>query len=446
MFKTNDGFKIKSFKIISKFELQNSKLKMDKNIKIITQHWGKINPNKIEDYIDVGGYMALKKIIDGMEPEEAIEEIKKSKLCGRGGAGFPMGDKLSMVAAKPGARLASTSGLRESRREKYFICNLDESEPGTYKDRKIAGNNPHLLLEGVIISALAIGAKKAFIYINGSYEKEKEILEHALEEAEKNKFIGQNILGSSYNLEIEIYSGAGAYICGEETALISSIEGDRGEPKIRPPYPTEQGLFGKPTVINNAETVSNIPWIIINGGEEYLTVGSPVSPGTKLYILGGSINSPGIYEAPTGITIRQAIEDLGGGLSRGKEFWFAQIGGSSGKLAVESELDTPLIYGRDAKIPLGSGSILVVDKSTDIKELLLSWTTFFRRESCGKCVPCREGTFRLWEIAKRLQDGSITDRDEKAIEDILWTLNNTTFCPLGKFAATAFADAIEKLI
>jgi NADH-quinone oxidoreductase subunit F len=388
---------------------------MPNNTKIITKHWGKINPNKIQDYINVGGYEALKKFIREMEPEEAIAEIVKSKLCGRGGAGFSMGDKMAMVAEKTG--------------EKYFICNLDESEPGTYKDRMIVENNPHMLLEGIIISALAIGAKQAFIYINGSYEKEKEILGRAVEEAQ----------------EIEIYSGAGAYICGEETALINSIEGSRGEPKMRPPYPTDAGLFGQPTDINNAETITNVPWIITNGGEKYAAIGDPNSPGTKLYILGGSVNNPGVFEAPMGLTIRQAIEELGGGVPRGKKFWFAQIGGSSGRLAVESELDSPLTYDRNSKIPLGSGEILVVDKTTDIKDLLLSWTTFFRRESCGKCVPCREGTFRLWEIAKRLTDGTITDRDEKAIVEILWTLNNTTFCPLGKFAATAFGDVVEKL-
>lgn len=417
------------------------------NIKIITQYWGKIDPLKIDDYIKVGGYGALKKFIREMEPKGAIEEIKKAKLCGRGGAGFPAGDKLEIVAKKSG--------------HKYFICNLDESEPGTYKDRSIVDNNPHQLVEGIIISALAIGAKKAFVYINGHYEKQKEILERAIKQAQEKEFLGIGIIGSCYDLEIEIYSGAGAYICGEETALINSIEGGRGEPKIRPPYPTDIGLFGRPTVINNAETISNVPWIIMNGGEKYAGIGASVSPGTKLYILSGAIRNPGVHEGPTGITIREAIKELGGGLVRGKYFWFAQIGGTSGRLLTEKELDMRLDYRKNnvgadlasaqegqmqgLSLPIGSGAILVVDKTADIKELLLSWTAFFRRESCGKCVPCREGTFRLWEIAKRLQDGSVTERDEKAVEEILWTLNNTTFCPLGKFAATAFGDVVEKL-
>jgi NADH-quinone oxidoreductase subunit F len=405
-------------------------IKLMNNTKIITKHWGEINPNKIEEYIAVGGYKALHKFIRDMNSALAIEEIKKSGLCGRGGAGFPTGNKMEIVAQKSGV--------------KYFICNLDESEPGTYKDRKICDNNPHSLIEGIIISSLIAGAKRAFIYINGNYEKQREILEQAIEQAKGKKFLGQGIIGSCYDLEIEIFSGAGAYVCGEETALLNSMEGNRGEPKIRPPYPTDVGLFGKPTVINNAETIANIPWIISNGGEKYATFGISDNSGTKLYILSGSVKNAGVFEGPMGMTVRQVIDELGGGISSGKNFWFAQIGGASGKLALEPELDLPLTYDKNSPIPLGSGSILVIDRTVDIKDLILSWTTFFRRESCGKCVPCREGTFRLWEIAKRMQDGQITERDEKAIEDILWTLNNTTFCPLGKFAATAVGDVIEK--
>ncbi|MFZ2975744.1 MAG: NADH-ubiquinone oxidoreductase-F iron-sulfur binding region domain-containing protein [Candidatus Moraniibacteriota bacterium] len=400
---------------------------------MLTKDWGKINPLKIEDYISVGGYTALEKFVFKMNPEGAIFEIKKSGLCGRGGAGFPTGDKLEMVA-------------KNTNDKKYFICNLEESEPGTYKDRLIVDNNPHLLLEGIIISALSISAKHAYIYINGNYEKQREILGKTLEQAKVKKYWGENILGSNYNLEIEIYSGAGAYICGEETALINSIEGNRGEPKIRPPFPTEAGLFGCPTVVNNAETISNIPWIISSGGDKYARIGSKNSPGTKLFILSGAVEKPGIYEAPTGINVRKLIDQYAGGIKNGKEFWFAQLGGACGKLLLEKELKTKLEYGKMCQCPLGSGSILVVDRSVNIHDLLISWTDFFRRESCGKCVPCREGTFRLWEIAKRFRDGKISDRDKKAIEDILWTLDNTTFCPLGKFAGTAFRDAITKNI
>lgn len=404
---------------------------MEKNIKIITQHWKEINPFKIEDYISIGGYKALRKFVLDMEKSEALEDIKISGLCGRGGAGFQTGEKMSQVSAAKG--------------DKYFICNLDESEPGTYKDRSIVDNNPHLLLEGVIISALIVGAKKAFIYINGNYKKQKDILERALEQARDRNFWGENILDSPADLEVGIFSGAGAYICGEETALINSIEGNRGEPRLRPPYPTMVGLFGRPTCVNNAETISNIPWIILNGGKNYSKIGAKCSPGTKLYILGGSVKNTGVFEAPTGLTIRDLIEKIGGGMARGKDFWFAQIGGASGKLVTDKELDTPLTFSRDCPIPLGSGAILVADKSVNIYDLILSWTGFFARESCGKCVPCREGTFRLHEIAERLRDGKISDRDKIAMKDILWTLENTAFCPLGKFASTAMRDAVEKL-
>lgn len=403
---------------------------MATDIKIITKYWGKLDPHKIGDYLNIGGYEALRKFVEKMKPEEAISEIKKSGLCGRGGAGFPTGEKLSAVAKKTD--------------EKYFICNLDESEPGTFKDRSICDNNPHLLLEGIIICSLAIGAKKAYIYINGNYKKEYEILENALVEAKTKKYLGEKILGSEYDLEVELFQGAGAYVCGEETALINSMEGNRGEPKIRPPYPVDVGLFGKPTAVNNAETIANIPWIIANGGEAYHEIGSVDSPGSKLFILSGAVEKLGIVEAPTGISVRELIYEYGGGIKKGKEFWFSQVGGACGKLLLESELDFTLDFKKMCQCPLGSGSILVVDKSVNIHDMLVSWAEFFRRESCGKCVPCREGTFRLFEIAKRFQDGKISDRDKTAVKDILWTLSNTTFCPFGKFAATAFSDAVEK--
>lgn len=405
---------------------------MSSDTKILTQHWGELNPLKIEDYLQVGGYGALKKyVFEEMDRSQALEEIKISRLCGRGGAGFSTGEKMMAVAEKRG--------------EKFFICNLDESEPGTYKDRSIVENNPHLLLEGIILSSIIVGAKKAFIYINGNFGKAGEILKLALEKSREKNFWGENILGTSLELEIELFFGAGAYICGEETALINSIEGNRGEPKMRPPYPTEAGLFGKPTCVNNAETVSNIPWIIENGGEKYAKIGASCSPGMKLYVLGGAVKNPGVCEAPTGVTIHDLIFNYGGGLPKGKEFWFAQVGGASGRLITESEFDTELTFSRECPIPLGSGAILVVDKSVNVYDLILSWTGFFRQESCGKCIPCREGTFRLHEIAERLKDGKISDRDKVALKDILWTLENTTFCPLGKFAATAMRDAVEKL-
>ena len=299
---------------------------MPDNTKIITQYWGELDPQKIEAYLEVGGYKALEKFIGEMKPEEVISEVKKSGLCGRGGAGFPTGEKWEIVAAKKSP-------------EKYFICNLEESEPGTYKDRMIAENNPHLLLEGIIIAALAVGAKRAFIYINGHYEKQREILEKALEQAHAKFFWGKNILKSGYCLKLALFSGGGAYVCGEETALINSMEGNRGEPKLRPPYPTESGLLGKPTLINNAETIANIPWIILQGGDKYKKIGPADTPGTKLFLLNGAVKKPGLIEAPVGLSLREMIESYGGGMKAGKDFWFAQVGGACGRLFLEKELE-----------------------------------------------------------------------------------------------------------
>ena len=306
-----------------------------KETKIITEFWDKIDPRKIEDYLSVGGYGALSKFVSGMTREGVLFEIKKSRLCGRGGAGFPTGEKLEMVKNNP-------------EKEKYLICNLDESEPGNWKDRMLARKNPHQILEGIIIEALIVGARKAFIYLNGNFEQEREILEHAIAEAERKNFIGEEILGSEYSLEVSIFIGAGAYVCGEETALINSMEGNRGEPKVRPPFPTEAGLFGKPTIVNNAETLSNISWIILNGGEKYAKIGSPDSPGTKLFSVSGAVKNPGIYEAPLGNTIREIIENHAGGMKDEKELWFAQLGGASGRLVLTDELDTSLEYKKVA--------------------------------------------------------------------------------------------------
>lgn len=400
-------------------------------MQIITRNWDKIDPLNINSYIRQRGYEALQKVVRGMSPDEAIGEVKKSGLRGRGGAGFPTGEKWETAA-------------RTKSQEKYFICNLDESEPGTWKDRAIAERNPHQILEGLLIGAYAIGAKKTIIYINGHYQKQAETLRIAIGQAREKELIGRGILGSAVDIETEVFEGAGAYICGEETALLSSIEGRRGEPRPKPPYPPVAGLFAKPTIVNNAETLANIPYIIRQGAENFSQIGSATSPGAKLFILSGAVKNEGIFEAPLGITAQELIYNslYGGGLKSGKEFWFAQIGGASGRLVPAGKLDQPLVYG-DCEYPLGSGSILVVDKSADIKDHLLSWAGFFERESCGKCVPCREGTFRLWEIAKRLKNGGLREKDRENIEDILWTLSNTAFCPLGKFAATAWSDAVR---
>lgn len=400
-------------------------------MQVITKNWDKINPLDINSYIRSGGYEALRKAIREMSPEQVVAEVKVSGLRGRGGAGFPTGEKWEMAVKTPS-------------REKFFVCNLDESEPGVYKDRTIAEKNPHQILEGVLVGAFAVGAKRAFVYINGHYQKQAEIMGVALEQAKKKEMAGKGIIGSSIDVEVEIFQGAGAYVCGEETALLATIEGERGEPRLKPPYPPVSGLFGKPTVVNNAETLSNIAYIIKHGAKVFKNIGSAVSPGTKLFVLDGSVKNRGVCEAPLGTTLREIIYNslYGGGLANGKELMFVQLGGASGRLVPPGMLDQPLHYG-NCEYPLGSGSVLVVDKSADIKQYLFAWADFFHRESCGQCVPCREGTFRLWEIAKRLKHHGLRKRDKENVEDILWTLKNTSFCPLGCFASMAWSDAVK---
>src|SRR3989339_238409 len=303
-------------------------------MQILTKNWNKIDPLRIDSYIKTGGYESLRKAIREMTPEKIIEEVKKSGLRGRGGAGFPTGDKWDLAAKTPA-------------KEKYFICNLDESEPGVYKDRTIAEKNPHQIIEGLLIGATAIGAKKAFIYINGYYRKQNEILEIALEQARGKEFIGRSMLGSAIDIEVDIFQGAGAYICGEETALINSVEGNRGEPRLKPPYPPVAGLFGKPTIVNNAETLANVPFIIKRGAKTYSQIGVSGSPGTKLFVLEGAVKKQGIFEAPLGTTAQELIYNslYGGGMASGKDFLFAQIGGASGRLVTAGKLDQPLAYG-----------------------------------------------------------------------------------------------------
>lgn len=398
--------------------------------KIITKHWETIDPLNISSYVKKGGYLALKKIIREMSKEEVINEVKKSGLRGRGGAGYLTGEKWEIV-------------FKNQNKKKWVIANLDESEPGNFKDRMLAEKNPHQFLEGLAIASFAVGAKKAIIYLNGNFVLAKRILEKAIFQAKQRNFLGKSIWGSFFDLEVEIFMGAGAYICGEETALINSLEGNRGEPKLKPPYPSSCGFQGCPTLINNGETLANLPWIIQQGAEKFAQIGMKNSTGTKLFSIDGAVNKPGLYEAPIGKTLEELISEYAGGLKKGTQFWFAQIGGSSGRLAPAVFLNEIPSYLVDANLPLGSGSILIVDKNQKVENLLYSWISFFQRESCGKCVPCREGTFRLKILAERLKSGVFDENDWEDMEKILWLLENTTFCALGKFASVAWKDAIN---
>ena len=401
-----------------------------KETKIITKNWNKINPDDIESYRQSGGYSALHKVLRNFSPEEVVEEVKKSGLVGRGGAGFPTGQKWELSANHP-------------TKDNYFVCNLDESEPGTFKDRVIAENNPHQIIEGIIIGSYAIGAKKAYIYLNGTFNIAKVRLERAIQQAYDNHLLGKSIMGAVFDLDLEIFFGAGAYICGEESALINSMEGERGEPRNRPPFPCDCGLSGVPTVVNNGETLANIPFIFKKGAEKFAEIGSRDCPGTKLFCIDGSVKRSGLYEAPIGITVDEIINNLAGGLQEGLGLSFVQVGGAAGKLVTTTMLGEIPSYSKKARIPLGSGSILVVNNFQDPKAIALSWLRFFQRESCGKCVPCREGTFRLKAILERLVNGEFDQNDREDMEKLIWTLGNTTFCALGKFSVVGLQDLIK---
>ena len=402
---------------------------MEENQKVLTKRWRKVDPRELTSYRKLGGYEVLQRVLQ-MKPRLIIEEIVKSGLQGRGGGGFPTGKKWESAASFESD-------------EKYFICNLDESEPGTYKDRLLAEKDPHQLIEGIIIGSYAVGAKKAYIYVNGNFHLAHFLLERAVNQAYEHHFLGQGLMGSDYSLDIEIFVGAGAYICGEETALINSIEGKRGEPRKRPPYTSECGLFNKPTVVNNAETIASIPWIMEHGGTKYAQIGSNGDVGTKIFCIDGIVKNPGAYEVPMGTDINDLIFKYAGGIESGDEPWFAQIGGSAGQLVPPNSFADSPSYSRDANVSVGSGALLVISKNQDIKELMLSWMNFFQRESCGQCVPCREGTFRLKMILERLKNGNFSKEDKDDFHKLIWTLDNTTFCALGKFSAIALKDVVK---
>lgn len=402
---------------------------MEENQKVLTRNWGKVDPKEITSYRKLGGYEVLQRVLQ-MDPKDVVAEMVRSGIKGRGGGGFPTGKKWELTAASDSS-------------EKYFICNLDESEPGTYKDRLLAENNPHQLIEGIIIGAYAIGASKAYIYANGNFHLAHFLLERAIKQAYENHFLGEGLMGSDFNLELELFVGAGAYICGEETALINSLEGKRGEPRKRPPYTSEYGLFGKPTVVNNAETIASVTWILEHGGTKYAQIGKSGEVGTKIFCVDGIVKNPGAYEAPMGTSVNDIIYKYAGGIVDGDEPWFAQIGGSAGVLVPFGTFGAVPAYPRASYVPIGSGAVLVVSKNQDIKDLMLSWVNFFQRESCGQCVPCREGTFRLKAIIERLKSGDFTEDDKEDLKNIVWTLDNTTLCALGKFSVIAIKDVLK---
>lgn len=400
--------------------------------RIVLERAGLIDPENIDDYILHNGYEALGKVLTRMSPEEVRDKIDRSGLQGRGGAGFPVGRKWAFVSKAPG-------------QPKYVICNADESEPGTFKDRLILEGDPHSIIEAMTIAGYAVGANEGYIYIRGEYPLAYTRLEKAIQQAHQYGLLGENIFGKGFHFKIHVHAGAGAYICGEETALIESIEGKRGEPRSRPPYPPTNGLWGKPTLVNNVETLANVPAIIRNGASWYRQFGTPKSPGTKVYTILGNVNVRGLIEVPMGITLREIINIYGKGMKNGASLKLVQSGGSSGSIVPASLQDTPLDFEsfRKAGVSLGSGALLICDESTCVVDLARVLMQFFRFESCGKCTPCRIGTQRSYEILERIAQGGgeLSDLDE--LERLGGYMEQLSNCGLGQTAPVAVRDILK---
>ena len=394
-----------------------------RQVRVVLRNCGVIDPDSIDEYIARGGYRALGKALTSMTPATVIEEIQNSKLRGRGGAGFPTGLKWRFASRAEGS-------------PKYVVCNADEGEPGTFKDRLILEGDPHSLLEGMAICGYAIGSNKGYIYIRGEYELSVKRVQKAIDDAMAIGLLGKGILGTSIDFDVEIRLGAGAYVCGEETALFESLEGGRGEPRIKPPYPTDAGLFGKPTVINNVETLANVAPIIENGADWFKSTGTVNTPGTKVFTLCGNIVNGGLIEVPMGITLRKIIYEMGGGIPNGRRFKMAQTGGTSGGCLPEGMLDVPMDYDTlaAAGTALGSGALLIIDDSHCIVDVARSFARFFVHESCGKCVPCREGTKQILRTLDRIAEGKGVPADLQNLEVLARVMYKTSLCPLGQTA------------
>jgi NADP-reducing hydrogenase subunit HndC len=400
--------------------------------RIVLEHAGRIDPENIEEFIAENGYQALGKALTEMTPEQVIETVEKSGLQGRGGAGFPTGRKWKFVRMAKGEK-------------KYIICNADESEPGTFKDRIVLEGDPHTILEAMTIAGYALGADEGYIYIRGEYGLAYRRLGQAIEQAKEYGFLGDNIFDSGFNFHIHLHSGAGAYVCGEETALIESIEGKRGEPRSRPPYPVTHGLWNKPTLVNNVETLANIPAIIRHGAEWYRSFGTPTSPGTKVYTIIGNVNFSGVIEVPMGITLREVINIYAKGMKPGSVLRLAQTGGSSGSIIPASLQDTPMDFEsfRKAGVSLGSGALLICDQNTCIVDLVKVLLQFFRFESCGKCTPCRVGTQRAYEVVDRISQGRGRLEDLDTLIGIGQEMERASNCGLGQTAAVPIRDMLK---
>ena len=394
-----------------------------KQHRVALRNCGVIDPECINEYIARDGYQALAKVITTMTPSDVIQTILDSGLRGRGGAGFPTGRKWSFAAAQPQGK-------------KYVVCNADEGDPGAFMDRSVLEGDPHAVLEAMAIAGYAIGADEGYIYVRAEYPIAVHRLEIAIKQAEENGVLGQNIFGTGFNFKITLRLGAGAFVCGEETALLTSIEGHRGEPRPRPPFPAVKGLFGKPTIINNVETLANICQIILNGPEWFASMGTATSKGTKVFALGGKITNTGLVEIPMGTTLREVVEEIGGGVPGGKKFKAAQTGGPSGGCIPASLIDTPIDYDNLIAIGsmMGSGGLIVMDEDDCMVDIAKFFLEFTVDESCGKCVPCRIGTMRLLETLEKITDGHGTLEDIDKLEELSEYIKSASLCALGQTA------------
>jgi NADH-quinone oxidoreductase subunit F len=397
---------------------------------VLTKYWDEADSYKISGYMRNGGYTAFKKAF-ATGPDKIINIVKDSGLRGRGGAGFPTGLKWSFVPQNDG-------------KPHYLVVNADESEPGACKDIPLMMANPHSLIEGVIIAAYAMRANHAFIYIRGEVPHVFRRVNNAIREAYSAGYLGKNIMGSGFDLEVVLHAGAGAYICGEETALLDSLEGRRGQPRLKPPFPAVAGLYASPSCVNNVETIANIPYLINNGVEWFKSFGTEKSPGFKLFAVSGHVNRPGIYEAPLGITMRELLEHAGG-VRDGKTVKFWLPGGSSVPMLTADLLDTPLTYEDIAAAGsmLGTGTPMIFDNTTSVVRAVTGWISFYKHESCGKCTPCREGTWWLSDVLHRFEAGHGTESDLDKLIDICAQIAGRSFCALGDAAATPFPAAMK---
>lgn len=403
-----------------------------KQVKVVLRNCGVIDPENINEYVARDGYEALARVLTDMEPREVIDIVKRSGLRGRGGAGFPTGLKWEFAA-------------RVRADQKYVVCNADEGDPGAFMDRSVLEGDPHSVIEAMAIAGYAIGANQGYVYVRAEYPLAVARLSHAIRQAREFGVLGENLFGSGFDFDVEIRVGAGAFVCGEETALLASVEGKRGMPRPKPPFPANEGLWAKPTVINNVETLANIPPIILRGPEWFASIGTEKSKGTKVFALAGKINNTGLVEVPMGTTLREIVYEIGGGIPGGKAFKAAQTGGPSGGCIPAAFLDTPLEYDTLVKLGamMGSGGLIIMDEDTCMVDIARFFLQFTQDESCGKCVPCREGTKVMLDILTRITEGKGQPGDIETLEALGNTIKNTALCGLGQTAPNPVLSTIR---